>query len=521
MGSRFLRGARGGAVALIGLSGLLFSCSSGLAHGDRPFGGAAQPAAAHSANAQGQPSAQGGREVQFTDTFEAPELEKQFELVARRVSPAVVAISATDVQVDGDGIQRHDEINPDKLSRVLEPVDRTVGTGFLIDSEGYVVTNEHVVGKAEQIWVTTDDHKVYPALVVGSDPRSDLAVLKIPGHNFPTVRFADGAAVRRGQWTIAIGNPYGMAGGGEMAVSVGVVSAIGRSLPKLSGKEDRLYSDLIQTTAQINPGNSGGPLFDVRGDVIGVNCAVILPQKQTNGIGFALPAGPRLRDIIENLKDGREVTYGYLGVRVSTPTARECRQAGLPTDEGAKIDFVDADSPAEAARLKVGDVIVRLNGESIHDGEHFVRAIGAAPLTGTTAVVYRDRKAVTVNLTLRRREIAAAPITRDSQRLRWNGLLLGPIPPNWRQGASATAAATATAAAANKTQPPAGVLVVAMDPKSPAAKLGIHQGQVITTVAGKPVTDIKTLQQVLNDTPAEQCALGTSETKSAVATVRE
>ena len=123
----------------------MFSCSSGLAQGERLLG--AQPAAAHPANVQGQQSAQGSREVQFTDTFEAPELEKQFELVARRVSPAVVAISATDVQVDGDGIQRHDEINPDKLSRVLEPVDRTVGTGFLIDSEGYIVTNEHVVGK--------------------------------------------------------------------------------------------------------------------------------------------------------------------------------------------------------------------------------------------------------------------------------------------------------------------------------------------------------------------------------------
>src|SRR4051794_266998 len=227
MGSRFLRGARGGAVALVGLSGLLFSCSSGLARSDRPFG-SAQPAAAHPGNTQGQ--SQGSREVQFTDTFEAPELEKQFELVARRVSPAVVAISATDVQVDGDGIQRHDEINPDRLSRVLEPVDRTVGTGFLIDSEGYVVTNEHVVGKAEQIWVTTDDHKVYPALVIGSDPRSDLAVLKIPGHNFPPVRFADGRAGRRGKWTIAIGTPYGRAGGGRWrSASASSARSAGRS----------------------------------------------------------------------------------------------------------------------------------------------------------------------------------------------------------------------------------------------------------------------------------------------------
>src|SRR5438270_770586 len=130
--------------------------------------------------------------------------------------------------------------------------------------------------------------------------------------------------VRRGHWTIALGNPYGLSVAGDMCMSVGIVSATGRSLPKLSGKEDRLYSDLIQTTAQINPGNSGGPLFDLRGDVIGINAAVILPQKQTNGIGFAIPTDGRFRDIVQTIKEGREVTYGYLGVRVNTATAREC-----------------------------------------------------------------------------------------------------------------------------------------------------------------------------------------------------
>src|SRR5439155_11789612 len=181
---------------------------------------------------------------------------------------------------------RSEEMNPEKLQSILDQTTRTVGTGFIFDSDGYILTNEHVVGEAEQLWVTTDDHKVYPAIIVGSDPRADLAVLKIPASHLPVVKWGDGTMLHRGQWTIAIGNPYGLATEGEMCMSVGVVSATSRSLPKLASKENRLYSDLIQTTAQINPGNSGGPLFDLGGNVIGINTAVILPQKQTNGIGF-------------------------------------------------------------------------------------------------------------------------------------------------------------------------------------------------------------------------------------------
>jgi serine protease Do len=154
--------------------------------------------------------------------------------------------------------------------------------------------------------------------VIGSDPRADLAVLKIPAAGMPVVKLAKpDQVIKRGQWTIAIGNPYGMAAEGEMAMSVGVVSATERSLPKLSSKEGRLYSNLIQTTAEINPGNSGGPLFNLAGEVIGINTAVILPQKQTNGIGFAIPVTDAFINHIEQLKAGREIVYGFLGVTVT------------------------------------------------------------------------------------------------------------------------------------------------------------------------------------------------------------
>ncbi len=526
MGSGFVRSARCGAIALIGLSGMLLSCSHAGPVASRATGtfGAEQAGSTDRSAAGGllSPSASLPPAVRFSDTFDAQELEQQFEQVARRVSPAVVAISATDSRLDADDTQRSEDLSAEKLSNVLDTVDRTVGTGFVIDPEGYIVTNEHVVGKAEQVWVTMDDRKVYPALVVGSDPRSDLAVLKIPAHHVPTVKFADGEA-RRGQWAVAVGNPYGLAGGGEMAVSVGVVSATGRSLPKLSGKEDRLYSDLLQTTAQINPGNSGGPLFDVHGEVIGVNTAVILPQKQTNGIGFAMPADRRLKEIVQDLKEGREVIYAYLGVKVAMPTFHECKEAGLGAETGARVDVVDPGSPADEAKLKVGDILTRLSDDAVRDADQFVRAVGGAGIdTPVKMVLYRGGSTRTVTLNLRRRELTASAVTRDSQRLHWRGLLLGAVPAHWSgSGNSGGAAANTTAAASVQKKPAAGLLVIAVDPNCPLAKEGIVQGSIITTVAGKPVTDVTALQQIINDVPPDKCVLGLAEGTKAMVSVQE
>src|SRR5688500_5031539 len=378
MGRVAVRHARGGAVALLGFAGVVISH---LALGISPLN---PPSSAHAAEAPSAPA----RAFKVSDNFDIVDLQQQFENVARRVAPAVVAISGADSRMEGDGAHRPEEITADKLSTFLDTVDRTVGTGFVVDPAGYIVTNDHVVGKAEQLWVTTDDHKVYPAIVVGSDPRADVAVIKIPATNLPTVKFTEAGPVRRGQWTIALGNPYGLSVGGDMCMSVGIVSATGRSLPKLSGKEDRLYSDLIQTTAQINPGNSGGPLFDLRGEVIGMNTAVILPQKQTNGIGFAIPMGDRFRQIIRDLKEGREIVYGYLGVKSSTPTARERRSAGIDDEIGAYIESVDKDSPAGAADLRKGDIVVKFNGETVRDGDHFIRAVGASPVARTLTLSF-------------------------------------------------------------------------------------------------------------------------------------
>ena len=483
MGVRVAGPQRGRVFALLGLSGLLASCSTlGL-----PLNSAARATAASD-------------HVEVVDNFGAPELEQKFEDVSRRISPAVVAISATEAPLETDATLRSDDINPDKLAGMLEAVDRTVGTGFIVDPDGYIVTNDHVISKAEQLWVTTDSHKVYPAIVVGSDPRADLAVLKVPAGGMPVVHFANVGA-HRGQWTIAIGNPYGLAGGGEMSVSVGVVSATNRSLPRLSGREDRLYSNLIQTTAQINPGNSGGPLFDLNGDVIGINAAVILPQKQTNGIGFAIPIDAHVLRIIDNLKQGHEVVYGYLGVKVTSPTPRERREAGLSDEMGARVESVEANSPAAAAHLQVGDIIVNIDGEQVRDSDDFVRQVGWCPVgQPVQAIVYHDGIR-TLTLHLRPRETPPQTVTRQSQRLRWRGLLLGPLPLRWDFGVK---------------KPSSGVMVIGIDAKSPFVSEGLKAGSVITSVAGKPVADMAALQRIINDTPAQQCKVELLNPTSAV-----
>src|SRR5688572_15671789 len=441
-------------------------------------------------------------------TIDLVGLQGQFEAHASKLAPSVVAISSACDPVQADNALRSDDLTYAKVDDILAKTTRMVGTGFFIDTDGYILTNEHVVGDSEQLWVTTDDRKVYPAIIVGSDPRTDLAVLKIARTDTPPVTFATPGGLRRGQWTIALGNPYGYAGEGEMAMSVGVVSATGRSLPKLASKENRLYTNLIQTTAEINPGNSGGPLFDIMGNVIGINTAVILPTKQMNGVGFAMPITTQLLDTVKELKQGREIVYGYLGILVSTPTARERKTAGIDKTIGARVDSVEADTPASKVDLQVGDVIVSLNDEQIDDADDFVRVIGRCPVDkAATIKLSRAGKPVTLAVSPRRRPMPHVAVTRESQRLRWQGLVLSSVPANFKD-ATATAAAT-------------GLIVVAMDEASPLAKKGIALGTVITTVAGKAVGSIMELQKIIEATPQEQWEIGTASAPAALASTQE
>ena len=407
-----------------------------------------------------------------SDTVDLLGLEQSFRNVARTVTPGVVAITAAaDPAPATVGDLRSSQLTAAVLDDLLHSAPRIVGTGFCVDADGFVVTNEHVVRDARQLYVTTDDGRTFPALVVGTDPRSDLAVLKVPT-TLPPLAFAAPGTTYRGQWTVAVGNPIGLAGGGNLCMSVGVVSALGRELPRLSEREGRLYTNLIQTTAEVNPGNSGGPLFDLHGKVIGVVTAVVLPQEQTNGIGFAMPADEAMRAKIEQLKRGRPVTHGFLGVSVA-----EVR------DGGVRVTGVGDAAPANNL-LRVGDVLLRLDGQAIDSPAALVRLVSDASTTRDLPIALRrDGAELAVSVRLRPREDLTAGVDVTGQRLRWRGATL--------------------AVAAN-----GGVRVCALEADSPLAAAGLGVGSVIADVAGRPVRDLVALQRVIDETPVELCKLG-------------
>ena len=288
-------------------------------------------------------------------------LQDQFQAIARRVSPSVVAISATVRGGKAANIPT-ESLDGSRLAAALASATRSVGTGFIIDPAGYILTAEHVLSDAERVWVTTDCGDVYEAHRVGVDSSGDLAMLKIDAKGLKAVQFAP--TVQRGQWVLTLGNPYGLATSGELACAVGIISATNRHLGRLSADQHRNYSGLLQMTAPINPGNSGGPLFDLDGQVVGINAAVVPPSETANGIGFAFPITAGLRAKIDLLKRGQNLLPTFLGVNV------------LPADDGrggARIDLVRAGTPADASGLRIGDVVQQIGSLSVNDPEHFVR----------------------------------------------------------------------------------------------------------------------------------------------------
>lgn len=250
-----------------------------------------------------------------------------------------------------DFLNRQQGANPNAAPRRMQ----ALGSGFIIDPSGIIVTNNHVVRHADQITVTLQDNTTLVAKLVGSDERTDLAVLKIePKTHLSAVSFGDSDSARIGDWVIAIGNPFGLAG----TVTTGIVSSRGRNI------EQGPYDDFIQTDAPINKGNSGGPLFNMKGEVIGINTAIYSPSGGSIGIGFAIPSN-EAKNVIEQLRKNGKVIRGWMGVRIQAVTQDIADSLGLKTASGALIASVEKNGPAEKAHLKSGDVILSLNGKDI------------------------------------------------------------------------------------------------------------------------------------------------------------
>jgi serine protease Do len=338
------------------------------------------------------------------------------------------------------------------------------GSGFFISADGYAVTNNHVVEKAESVTVTTDDGKMHKAKVIGTDPRTDLALIKVENGPFPYVKLSD-KAPRIGDWVLAVGNPFGLGG----TVTAGIVSARGRDIGASA------YDDFIQIDAPVNKGNSGGPTFDTDGNVIGVNTAIFSPSGGSVGIAFAIPADT-VNSVITQLREHGSVTRGWIGVQIQPVTQDIADSLGLKKAEGALVAEPQKDSPAVQAGIEAGDVITAVDGKPIKDARDLAKKIGAlSPKTSIKLAVLHKGSEKTVTLTLGEMpaatKVASAESSNDSgdSDLSKLGLTLAP--------------AGRVAGAGSE-----GVVVTGVDSSGIAADHGFSTGDVILEIAGKSVS---------------------------------
>ena len=354
------------------------------------------------------------------------------------------------------------------------------GSGFFISPDGYAVTNNHVVNHAKSVQVTTDGGKIYTAKVVGTDPKTDLALIKVDGKgDFPYVQFASHRP-KVGDWVVAVGNPFGLGG----TVTAGIVSAEGRDIG--AGP----YDDYVQIDAPINKGNSGGPAFDVDGNVIGVNTAIYSPSGGSVGIGFDIPADTAKMVVADLKKDGH-VTRGWLGVQIQPVTTGIADSLGLKKAEGAMVDEPQSGSPAAKAGIKSGDVITAVDGTAVKDARDLARTIGTmAPGASVKLDIIRRGTPQTVSVTL-----AQMP---NSDQVASNDTGQNAQPSGVPHLGLQVAPAKDVSGAGDK-----GVVVMGVDPDGPAAEAGFQTGTVILDVGGKPVANAGDVRQALVDAKAQ------------------
>jgi serine protease Do len=378
-----------------------------------------------------------------------------FADVVDKVKPAVISVR---VRIEagrrGKEISR---LSKDSSGARSRSVLTGQGSGFFISADGYAVTNFHVVEKANTVEVTTDDGHVFTAKVIGADQQSDVALVKVESAgNLPFVTFAD-TSPRVGDWIIAVGNPFGLGG----TVTAGIVSARGRDIG--AGP----YDDFVQIDAPVNRGNSGGPTFDVDGNVIGVNTAIVSPTGGSVGIAFAIPADT-VKAVVAQLKDKGKVTRGWIGVQIQDVTADLAENLGLTAARGALVAEPQPGAPAAKAGIESGDVIVSVNGKEARDSREAARTISNL-VPGTTATVVVVRKGQNKTFTVM---LGNLPDQREANASREAPKQKGTSLP--RLGISVARAAD-------------GVVVTSVDPGGAAAELGLETGDVILQAADKKV----------------------------------
>ncbi len=407
-------------------------------------------------------------------------LEDAFTAVADRVTPAVVNVSV----VPKRGLQGGGEEAPERFKEFFgeefyerffrrRPREeaRASGSGVIVDPKGYILTNNHVIENAQDINVRLSDGRKLPAKLVGRDPKTDLAVLKVdaPGP-LPAAELGDSDQLRVGQWAIAIGNPFGL----DRTVTVGIISATARTRVGVTQ-----YENFIQTDASINPGNSGGPLLNLDGKVVGVNTAIVAAGQ---GIGFSIPIN-QAKEVMRQLIAGGRVVRGWLGIAIQDVTDELAGTFGVKEHEGVLVADVMKGGPAEAAGIKPGDVIVEFNGGPIKEVPELQRRVAAAaPGQRVRLTVIRDKKPARLDVKIGEMP-SDEPAPAASQDEEGWGLSVEPL--------------TGEAALRLDLPVASGLFVTDVAPGSPADRAGLHRSDVILEVGRKPVDDPRALYQAL------------------------
>jgi serine protease Do len=411
-----------------------------------------------------------------------------FTELVERVAPAVVKINVSFSGESSLQAQPYGRNLPDIFRELLEqqrnlrerPDRVSMGSGFVISSDGYIITNHHVVERATKIQVSFADRREFEAEMVGTDRRSDLALLKVNGNDLPTLEFAKENDLRVGAWVLAIGSPFGL----DYSVTAGIVSAIGRSIPT---ERNENYVPFIQTDVAINPGNSGGPLFDLSGKVVGINSQIYSRSGGSIGLSFAIPANLAL-DVVQQLKSTGRVDRGWLGVAIQDVDQKLARSLNLKEAKGALVSAVEIDSPADVGQILPGDVIISFNREAVIESSDLPPLVGQVAPGGRVPVeIVRDGKIKKLNV------IVAAldgdqPIAEKRSKANESGDRLGLIVEDVTKLSIPEDGLT-------------GVVIRYIAPRSAAEMAGLQQGDIIVQLGKMRISSSKEYDKTVRQMP--------------------
>jgi serine protease Do len=429
-------------------------------------------------------------------------LDQAMETLAAKVTPAIVNVAVT-----SRNKETAEQQTPDDLQQFFGPgfgqgfgprgrnqqpqIEHGIGSGVIISPDGYIVTNNHVIDGAVDIRVTMSNRKIMKAKLIGTDPLTDLAVIKVDGGNLPSIPLGDSTALRAGQTVLAFGNPFGF----RFTVTRGIVSALNR--PNPFSDNARKPGEFIQTDAAINPGNSGGPLVNAHGEVVGINTFLISSSGQFAGMGFAIPT-QIVRPTVDTLIRDGKVTHGYMGIGISDVTPENAKFFDVTDANGAVVTQVEPDSPAAKGGLKVGDVLTELDGKKVTDaGELQVEVGQKHPGTTIKLQVMRDGKNVNVPITLEamgsRDKTGTETSEADHGKMHW-GVGLSDLTPDVRQQLQAPGDIH-------------GAVIEQVQPGSSADNAGLQRGDVILQVNRHDVQSASDVKQALAGVPKGKDAL--------------